>query len=235
MQPNPWGEGAFGRQRGIALFVGLVFLVMLTLVALIVMKGTLLEMRMTTATARHEQAFESSETARTIPEAILAAHVFNRGWPESWGGDKSDSLFDLDTIFANRTVWGNLLNPNTTSNQGLQNSCGGSGLVIFYMALSPCSTQTAAYKYTPSKWLTSVSFNVCTDGSAGCTTRISIIRDGVTLKQGSGAAQAQGYASVGVGTPRGGSALLLQVRSAATVPGNGQAVTIAQYKLNITN
>ena len=38
------------RQRGVALFVGLVFLVMLSLVAIVVMKDTLLETRMTTAT-----------------------------------------------------------------------------------------------------------------------------------------------------------------------------------------
>ena len=60
-------------QQGVALFVGLVFLVMLTLIALVVMKGTLLEIRMATASARHEQAFEAAETMRAIPEALLYA------------------------------------------------------------------------------------------------------------------------------------------------------------------
>jgi len=45
-------QGHHARQRGVALFLGLVFLVILTLVALVVMRGTMLEMRLTTATTR---------------------------------------------------------------------------------------------------------------------------------------------------------------------------------------
>jgi len=233
MQPHTWGRGMAGRQRGIALFVGLVFLVMLTLVSLIVMRGTLLEMRMTTATARHEQAFEASETARTVPEAVLASHVFNRGWPESWGGNIPDVMFNLNTVFANRLGWSALLNPNTTSGQGVQPACG-TGLVIFYMAVT-CPTRTASYNYTPSLWSPAVKFTIA---ATQIQDVISIARDGVTINQGSGAAQAQGYSSVGVGTSKGGSALLLQVQSTATIPptpSNDTATTIAQYKLNITN
>ena len=237
---NTWGRGKPTRQRGIALFVGLVFLVMLTLVSLIVMRGTLLEMRMTTATARHEQAFEASETGRTVPEAVLALHVFNRGWPESWGGSVPDAMFDLNTTFANRMDWVALLNPGTTSGKGIQPPCEGTGLVIFYMA-APCAAQPASANYSPSTWAPSVVFNLCNpigtacSGSDQTTNTISIVRDGVALNQGSGAAQSQGYSSIGVGSSKGGSALLLQVRSQATVPGNGQAATIAQYKLNVTN
>ena len=232
MQPSIRGRGAPGRQRGIALFVGLVFLVMLTLVSLIVMRGTLLEMRMTTATARHEQAFQASETARTVPETVLAAHVFNRGWPESWGGTIPDVMFNLNTVFANRLGWSALLNPNTTSGQGLQSACG-TGLVIFYMAVA-CPSRTAQYNYSPSSWAAAVKFTIAATQTQDV---ISIVRDGVTINQGSGAAQAQGYSSVGVGTSKGGSALLLQVESQATVPGSGSnpATTIAQYKLSITN
>ena len=230
MQRNTRGRGRPGSQRGIALFVGLVFLVMLTLVSLIVMRGTLLEMRMTTATARHEQAFEASEMARTVPETILAAHVFNRGWPESWGGNVPDIMFNLNTVFANRLGWSALLNPNTTTGQGLQPACG-SGLVIFYMAVT-CPTRTAFYNFTPTQWVPAVKFTMA--GSQAQVV-VSIVRDGVTVNQGSGAASQQGYASVGVGTSKGGSALLLQVQSTAVVPGSDTAGTIAQYKLNITN
>ncbi|HXE76780.1 MAG TPA: PilX N-terminal domain-containing pilus assembly protein [Rhodanobacter sp.] len=229
-------------QRGIALFVGLVFLVMLTMIALVVMKGTLLELRMTTATARHEAAFEASEALRPIPEAVLADHVFNRGWPSSWGGDVPDAMFDLNQTFANRTAWINLLNPNTTSGLGLQGVCGGSTLVSFYLPASACSGQTDAYNYMPGSWAPAVKFTVCETGApTGCGSNqqvnatISVVRDGVTVNKGAGAAMSQGYASIGVGTAKAGSALLLQIRSEATVPGNGQAATIAQYKLNVAN
>lgn len=236
-----------GGEKGVALFVGLIFLVILSLVALVAMRGTLLDMRMTSATARHEQAFEASETAREIPEAMLALHVFNRGWPSSWGGTVPNALFDLNTTFANRLAWINLLDPTKTSGNGLLKSCAG-GLVIFYIAVT-CATRTAAYNYTPSVWETAAQFTTCANGTTGSgtacpsaqqvTNKVSIIRDGVSLNQGSGAAQAQGYSSVGVGSSKAGSSLLLQVRSDstinATVPGDGEAVTIAQYKLNISH
>jgi hypothetical protein len=227
------------RQFGVALFVGLVFLVMLSLVAIVVMKDTLLETRMTTATARHEQAFEASETGRLIPETVLAAHVFNRGWPTSWGGSVPDGAFDLNATFGHRLDWIKLLDPGTTSGQGLQ-KCGGVGLVIFYMPQA-CGTHADNYSYTPSDWDPSVIMTTCDDDSTTCasnrkvTTTVAMVRDGVTVNKGSGAAQAKGYESIGVGTAKGGSALYLQIRSEAKVPGNGQAATIEQYKLNIDN
>ncbi|MGC1551064.1 MAG: PilX N-terminal domain-containing pilus assembly protein [Rhodanobacter sp.] len=230
-------------QRGIALFIGLIFLMMLSLLALSVMKGTLLEMRMTTATAHHEQAFEASEAMRAIPEVILADHVFNRGWPASWGGSVPDEMFDLDTTFANRKAWANMINPTTApSGGGLQNACG--NLVIFYLA-PPCKdgTEVAAdYYYAPSQWDIAVKLYGCVDGVPGTcssakqiTADVSVVRDGQVLQTGTGGAQAQGYASPGVGMASGGGALLFQVRSKATVPGNGVAVTIAQYKQTITH
>jgi Tfp pilus assembly protein PilX len=232
-------RAAIRPQRGVALFVGLVFLVMLSLLALVVMKGTLLEMQMTTATARHEQAFEASEAMRPIPEAVLADHIFNRGWPVAWGGAVPNALFDLNSTYANRLQWVTLMNPNTTTGKGLRTLCGGTALVSFYLPVGPCVGQTDAYNYTPSLWNNTVLMDVCNDGTTSCTSdkkisgAIAVIRDGVTLNKGSGAAMSQGYASVGVGTAKGGSALLLQVRSNATVPGNGNAVTIAQYKINL--
>jgi hypothetical protein len=227
-------------QRGVALFFGMVLMIMLTVIALVVMRNTMLELRLTTATAQHELAFQSSEEARQIPEAILVAHVRNRGWPVSWGGTVADAMFNLNTVYAGRTTWINLLNPKTTSGKGIQDSCSGTGLVIFYMA-QPCTTETVSYNYTPSSWTSSVSFNVCENGTTSCSSSgqvadaVSIVRDGTTINQGSGAAQAQGYSSVGVGSSTGGSSLLLEVGSTATLPSGAKDTTIAQYKLGISN
>lgn len=231
------------RQEGVALFVGLVFLVILTLVALVAMRGTLLEMRMTTATARHEMAFEASEASRTITEALIQSHIVNRGWPVTWGGTVPNAVFNVDATFANRSSWSSLLNPTTTSGQGIQ-KCGGA-LVIFFIA-STCPTPVAGYNYAPSGWQPAAIFKTCasggTGGSSPCpaaqivTNTVSIIRDGLTLNKGSGAAQSQGYSSVGVGSSKGGSSILFQVRSDSTIgAGNGEAVTISQYKLSVSN
>lgn len=232
-----------GLQKGAALMVGIIFLMLLTIVAMVAMRGTLLQMRTTTATAKHEQAFEASEALRAIPEAILNDHVFNRGWPQSWGGTVPDTLFDLNTTFANRTKWVALLNPTTTSGQGLQKYCSGSNLVIFYMNVN-CSTHSASYNYTPSTWDNAVVLTVCSGGAPGSgscsdankiTSNINVVRDGVMPNTGAGGAQAQGYASPGIGTATGGAALLLQIRSDAKVAGNGEAVTVAAYKQVITH
>jgi len=146
----------------------------------------------------------------------------------------------LNTTYANRTDWINLLNPNTTSGYGLKTVCG-AGLVILYMAV-PCPAHDVTYNYIPSAWADAIVFQLCDPvGSTSCssnsqsTAHIGIVRDGVSLNQGSGGALQQGYSSVGVGSSKGGSALLLQIRSQAVAASGAQAVTIAQYKVNVVN
>jgi len=230
------------REKGVALFVGLVFLVILSLVALVAMRGTLLDMRMTTATARHEQTFEASEAAREIPELMIKSHVAARGWPKSWGGNISDAMFDLNTVFANRLAWKNLLNPNTTAGNGLQISpC--TGALVSFIAAVTCPLRTAAYNYTPSSWEAAAIFTTCGNGSTGSgtscpasqqiTSTVSIIRDGVSIIKGNASGIGL-YGGVGVSAANGGSKLQLQVRSESKGLG-GDATTIAQYQLSITN
>lgn len=234
-------SGRRSRQSGVALFVGLVFLVVLTLIALVVMKGTLLEMRMTTANARHEQAFEASEGLRAIPEALLVAHMdkYHPGWPVSWGGTVPDAMFGLNTIFNNRPQWLALLNPISSPGTGIQYACNGSSLVIFYMDTPACAGQSDAYNYTPSSWAPAIKMVVCDDGTTDCATSnqivstISIIRDGVVVNQQAASASRAGYEGLGVSSADGGTSVLLQIRSDAKVPGNGEAVTMAQYRVNV--
>ncbi|MGH8212874.1 MAG: PilX N-terminal domain-containing pilus assembly protein, partial [Rhodanobacteraceae bacterium] len=86
------------RQRGIALFIGLVFLVVLSLVAVIAMQSTFLEMRMATNVARQSEAFQISESARAVLTGPSQVSLFSQslaqgGWPVSWGGNVPDSDF----------------------------------------------------------------------------------------------------------------------------------------------
>lgn len=227
-----------GRQRGAALFVGMVLLIILTLVAMVAMRGTLLDMRLTSSTAQHEQAFEASESAREIPEAILTSYAYYHGWPQGWGGTVPDAQYALNNVFANRPGWEKLLAP--ASGMGLQSSC--NGALANFILNSPCiSGQTASYTYTPSQWASTFIMDTCLNGQSSCSSsaqavnKVAIVRDGVAPNVGSGAAAQQGYSSIGVGTAKGGALLLLQIRSNSTVPGGGQATTIAQYRLNIVN
>jgi len=69
------GNGLKRRQAGVALFVGLIFLLMITLVAVTAMRGTSLELNMATNTANHEEAFEGAESGRMAFVRVIRDHV----------------------------------------------------------------------------------------------------------------------------------------------------------------
>lgn len=217
------------RQRGIALFVGLVFLVVLSLVAVIAMRGTLMEMRLVTNVARHQQAFETSETLRAVPIALFDEHVFQRGWPEQLGGSLPDDDFDFKLTSQMLTVFKN----------GLRKNCAGA-LDLFYGNLEPdCSGMAAENRYDTNTWHPDAVLSMCDVTSNNCSrdvsATISIVPDGTVLAEGSGGAQAAGYRGIGGGAAAGGGSMYFEVMSVGTVPGDGRAVTMAQYRQSIRN
>lgn len=217
------------RQRGIALFVGLVFLVVLSLVAVIAMRGTLMEMRLVTNVARHQQAFETSETLRAVPIALFDEHVFQRGWPEQLGGSLPDDDFDFKLTTDMLAV----------VKAGLQKNCAGT-VDLFYGNLEPtCGSLPAESRYDTSTWHPDAVLSMCDVTSSSCsrdvTATVSIVPDGTVLAEGSGGAQAAGYRGLGGGAAAGGGSMYFEVMSVGTVPGDGRAVTMAQYRQSIRN
>ncbi|MEI7036922.1 PilX N-terminal domain-containing pilus assembly protein [Fulvimonas yonginensis] len=217
------------RQQGIALFVGLVFLVVLSLVAVIAMRGTLMEMRLVTNVARQEQAFETSETLRAVPISVFDEHVFQRGWPVQLGGTLPDDDFTFE--LANQML--------TAFKNGLQTTCSGE-LDVFYGNLEPsCGSLPAENRYDTSTWHPDLILSMCDVTSSSCSRNvsatISIVPDGTVLAEGSGGAQAAGYRGIGGGAAAGGGSMFFEVMSVGTVPGNGRAVTMAQYRQAIRN
>jgi len=73
------------REHGFVLITALIFLVVLTLVAVTALKGTGLEMRMSANNAMHTEAQESSEAPRQIVARLIEVLGFNAetGWPTS--------------------------------------------------------------------------------------------------------------------------------------------------------
>lgn len=217
------------RQRGIALFVGLVFLVVLSLVAVIAMRGTLMEMHLVTNVASHERAFEASETLRSIPVSMFDEHTFQRGWPAELGGTLPDSDFSFNLTPAMITVVKN----------GLQKDCSGA-LDSFYGNLEPaCNSMLAENIYDTATWHPDVVLTMCDVASSGCADKInatiSIVPDGTVLAAGSGGAQAAGYRGIGGGAAGDGASKFFELMSVGTVSGNGRAVTMAQYRQSIRN
>ena len=82
------------QQQGYALITSILFLVLLTIVALSTLKSSGLEARMGANSALHAQAFESSESTRYIMDNMVDESLFNRGWPVAIGGTVANTEFD---------------------------------------------------------------------------------------------------------------------------------------------
>lgn len=78
-------------QRGLALIVAMVLLLVMTMVAVIAMRSTTLDLKMTTNTTQSRRAFQTSDGTRDSVSPVLAAHVFYHGWPDSIDGEVTES------------------------------------------------------------------------------------------------------------------------------------------------
>jgi len=83
-------------QRGYALITSLVFLVVLTLVAVTAIQGTTLELKMSNNEKMRTEAFYVSDTPRQVISRLIDIHTFARGWSTTMGGTVPDSDFNYD-------------------------------------------------------------------------------------------------------------------------------------------
>ncbi len=78
------------------LITALILLAVLTLIAIVAMRSTTLDLRLTTNNMLQARAFESSEGARVQVPGPLDAHVFHRGWPGGHAvGNPGPDAFDI--------------------------------------------------------------------------------------------------------------------------------------------
>ena len=229
------------KQRGIALFIGLIFLVVLSLVAVIAMQSTFLEMRMVTNVARQSEAFQTSESVRSVLTAPPATSLFaqslaNGGWPVSWGGTVPDS--DFSAIGTCQAPWTNATTcaMELAVSTALIKGSDGGPKVLYGAFDSPGADKTTdENSYDPSNWVTDATLIFADPNGTGgmISGAISVVPDGGGNIAGAGAAQAAGYRGLGVGSAGGGAARYFQIRTVGLSPSdgsNGRAVTIAQFK-----
>jgi len=231
----------FHHQRGIALFIGLVFLVVLSLVAVIAMQSTFLEMRMATNVARQSEAFQISESTRSILTGPSQTSLFSQslaqgGWPVSWGGNVPDTDFsaigDCAAPWTDATKCAMVLK----FANALITGSDGTPKLLFGAFDSPGADKTNDETTSnPSNWVTDASLDFPDPNVSGGTVTgmLSVVPDGVASNAGAGTAQAAGYRGLGVGAAAGGASRYFQIRSVGFSPkggSNGRAVTIAQYK-----
>lgn len=69
------------QEAGFALFMGLIFLLMITLVAVTAMRGTSLELAMANNTALYEESFQAAEASRTSLVRSILPMLSCKRWP----------------------------------------------------------------------------------------------------------------------------------------------------------
>ncbi|HEX7816256.1 pilus assembly PilX family protein [Dyella sp.] len=231
-------------QRGIALFIGLTFLIVLSVVAVIAMRGTLTEMHMVNNVAVHEQLFEVSESLRDVTVSLFDDHTFNRGWPSTMtGGTQPQANYSTYPICGVKPIGSNGVSCDMLKAVSIRQDAA-TGAVNLYQI----PYQTGELAYDPGTWVKNskpdVTITSCASGTctSGGTTSIWVRPDGTGLLAGSSAGQEMGYPGLGAGTTGGSAALFFEILSVASTGGTGptdaaatKAMTLTQYKQRIAN
>ena len=86
---------SLARQQGIALVITLVLLLVMTMIAVVAMRATTIDLKMTTNTVLQRRAFQSSEGARTAIRRVIASHMYYGGWPANLVGGSGFGNYDI--------------------------------------------------------------------------------------------------------------------------------------------
>jgi hypothetical protein len=195
------------RQRGAVLITSLMFMVVLTLVALMANQSTVLEARMSTNTIVKQRATESSEALRTGINDLLQGHFYSDDWPTSLGGTLPDSLFSIP-----------------------------SGIGIYNTGLWGVENSAGENLYDSSTWVQDVSLRVDGNNDGDYVDEqdqqadLMVFRIGSENATGSATAQGAGYLGLGKGTRGGGSVVFFELRSVGSSAGSSSTVTGSTYR-----
>lgn len=178
---------------GYALLTAIVFLVLLTLVALAAIRGTGLEVQSGANGTRRAEAFEAAEIARSVVAPLIDLLCRNGGWPVSIGGTVPDAEFHAPLPAGVRIV-------DRSVAAGPDNWC--------LEADSEAGFETGPLDIdaTYSRDLRDT-LGVRIDGE------VAIHRLHTSAVAGAGQAQAAGYAGNGVGIAGGGGQIYFHIRS----------------------
>ncbi|MBI4693395.1 MAG: hypothetical protein HY749_05180 [Gammaproteobacteria bacterium] len=202
------------RQRGLALVVALVLLLIMTMVAVVAMRTTALDLRMASNTTVTRRAFQNSDGARVSLGPMLDAHVFYRGWPGAIGGSLPANVVfpvPVEVKIADATK-------------------------MYYMGDN--GTLAEAIKSAPRAVDVRFRADVNNDGSVDAADMFAdlwVSRLGALPAPGSGAAQGAGYLGPGVGAAGSDAYVFFDLRSKGESVGNAASTTSADYRALIRN
>lgn len=175
--------------RGFALITAIIFLVLLTLIALAAIRGSGLEVKSSANNTLRATAFESSESTRALISALIDPLCYAGGWPASIRGVVDDADFAYP-IPAGLTIAGNNSGATTPDNWCLETET----------AFSP-NPSTVDARYT--REISGTRIN----GAA------SVQRLYIAGAVGAGQAQGAGYSPPGIAVAGGGGNIYFHVQS----------------------
>ena len=205
-------ELAISKHKGAVLVTSLVFLLVLTLVAVIAMQSTITDQKISTNIAYKTKSLESSESPRPRGWTILDNHVFEREWTKD--------LFD-DGIVA--------LGIDFNDIDGLSLFDENNELRSFYLENTETSDPAFSGSYTQDmKYERTV-------GNESLKSDISIYRTGAHIRSGHGAAMVAGYEGTGKSAAGSGSSVYFHVISSGTSSANAETTTSADTSVPVRN
>lgn len=207
------------QQNGYVLVTALVFLLVLSLVAITAMRSTSLELRMSANAAYKTRALSASESVRTQTNDLIDAHVYHRGWPVSIGGVVPNNTF------ATAIPTGLSVKDKDVPLDGVPDN--------FFDG-----NETGEDLLSHSSLVVDIDFDFDGDGNSTADVRdeldvigdLRVVRTVAKIAPGSGAEQVAGYAGIGVGAAGGGSYNFFELRSAGRAPANAQATTATEFR-----
>lgn len=198
--------GRHGRQQGIALVITLVLLLVMTMIAVVAMRTTTIDLKMTTNTVLSRRAFQNSEGARTVIGQVLSAHLYNNGWPPSAGGVGTGE-YDIPEDVEPVELTANF----TTNENGTLEEVG-----------PPTFTRDP-----------DIRFRHDINGDDVVDTNDMFANIWVTFLQTrlrEGGSGQVGAGTTGAGASNGNSLTFVDIRSRGAAPGNAQLITSAEFR-----
>lgn len=236
------GKQLSRRQRGYVLITSLIFLLVLTLVAVMATKNTTLQLKMSRNYIRKEIAFEDTEVARMDADNMLDGYLFNRGWITPYG---SVSATDFGTwpsapmslqVLSPTSTLSNLVVADPVTNIPQDLTSGN------YASPPVCPGAASISCFAPTLWFQFSAQNNGTYSSYhDINALIYIYRLGVYNNPGSGTAMIAGYEGTGKGAAGAGSSILYYVKAVAmnggisANPGGSVAWSGADFRDTIRN
>lgn len=202
-QPN------FTKQRGYVLITSLIFLTVLTLVAVVSSRSTTFEYQMSSNLVLKDRAFQSSETGRTGMASILDAHIFEREWndsvkvPPGLNVLDKDSNGDPDLLFITNNAGEDLYNPTTM--------------------------------VTDAQYKIDANADGDFDDGGDVNSDINVYKTKSVAARGAGTAMVAGYEGLGKGMAGGGFHVYFELRSQGKSIVGAQANTASEYRVVVRN